>query len=710
MQTDDQQPKEAAGVPLLFRSAREALGVTQKNAEQLAQRLGTESVHALVHMLPRRLRRRQLISALSLALDHEEVFVRVESIATVSPRRRGSPWQVRVRLIDNPQDTITLLWFIANGNWILDRFAVGTSHLIGGKLENTGDDWRIAHPDNILPPDSPISDNSVEIVYTRIGTLDSKKLAILAGRALQLLHKFMPTHTIQAEWQIPEFLHLHQLPSLLEAFDQLHHPESEAVLTPDSRAMMRLACDEYFSYQIALRILKDRHDQHAGKASQGDGILRAKLETSLPFALTGTQARAIAEISADLAAQKRMIRLLQGDVGSGKTVVALMTILQVVEAGGQAAFMAPTEILARQHFATLSRMLFPLGVVVELLTGSVKGKARKGTLGKLVNGSISILVGTHALFSEEVTYRDLRYVVIDEQHRFGVRQRMEITNKGAEVDVLLMSATPIPRSYIQVLYGEMPTSRLTEKPPGRKPIVTRILSDAGIGALCAGLHRQIGRGEQVFWVCPAIEENTQLTAAEVRYDDLVSRFDPGVVGIVHGRMTSKERHAAMQRFAEGKVQILVATTVIEVGVDVPAATVMVIEQAERFGLTQLHQLRGRVGRGGNESYCILMYASESEQQPSEMARRRLRLLRDCEDGFRIAEADMEWRGAGELMGTRQSGPVEFMYFDFLRHRDLVDAIMLNVQAKPLIDTTDPTLQFLLRLFNHAQVLDDISGV
>ncbi|HWU03864.1 MAG TPA: ATP-dependent DNA helicase RecG, partial [Novosphingobium sp.] len=385
------------------------------------------------------------------------------------------------------------------------------------------------------------------------------------------------------------------------------------------------------------------------------GRLRAKL--ALPFALTGAQTRSIAEIEGDLAQSAPMLRLLQGDVGSGKTVVALNALLIAVEAGAQGALLAPTEILARQHYETLRRMAGPTGVNIALLTGRDKGKAREGLLMGLMDGSIDIVVGTHAIFQDAVQYRDLALVVIDEQHRFGVGQRLMLTQKGRQTPhCLAMTATPIPRTLTLAQYGEMDVSRLDELPPGRQAIDTRVVAVERIGDVVGALSRHFATGQQAYWVCPMVRESetADLAAAEQRHAELAQRFGEDVV-LVHGQMRPEAKDAAMERFARGEAKLLVATTVIEVGVDVPNATLMVIEQAERFGLAQLHQLRGRVGRGSEKSVCLLLRG----ESLSEVARERLALMRETQDGFRLAEEDLRLRGGGELLGTRQSGDTPF---------------------------------------------------
>jgi ATP-dependent DNA helicase RecG len=508
------------------------------------------------------------------------------------------------------------------------------------------------------------------------------------------------------EWQDAAWVSREHFPVFPQALRALHRPAQPREVDPESLAWSRLAYDELLAGQLALALLRARMRRQAGRGSAGDGALRARALEALPYKLTPSQQRAIDDIVTDLARPQRMLRLLQGDVGSGKTVVALFAAATVIEAGRQAAFMAPTEILARQHLHTIAPLAEAAGLRIAILTGRGKGPARKDILDRLALGDIDLLIGTHALFQGDVAFRDLALAVVDEQHRFGVHQRLALAQKGEAVDMLVLTATPIPRTLVLTFFGDMDISELREKPAGRQPIDTRTIPLSRLADVEEAVGRALRDGSRAYWVCPLVEESekSDLAAAQARFAELCRRFG-GKVDLVHGRMKGAEKDAAMARFASGQTQLLIATTVIEVGVDVPEATVMVIEHAERFGLAQIHQLRGRVGRGSSRSTCLLLYKGPL----GETAKARLAILRETEDGFRIAEEDLRLRGEGDLLGTRQSGVPAFRIARLEMHGKFLgpardDAALILTRDPKLESERGHALRLLLYLFEKDEAI------
>ena len=593
------------------------------------------------------------------------------TLTPVDYRTSAGRGPTRVAATDAHGNHVSLVYFGGSGGYVKKLLPLGEAKRVSGRLDRYGDTLQIVHPDYAVAPDEASGLPEREAVYPLSEGLTGRRMAQLAAQAVERAPDL-------PEWIEPSLKAERGWPDWRAALAAIHADPA------DAKARERLAYDEVFANQLAYALVRQSNRARRGRPLAGTGRLRDALK--LPYALTGAQARTVAEIDGDLAQATPMLRLLQGDVGSGKTLVALLALLSAVEAGAQGALLAPTEILARQHYETLSRTLSGLSVRIAVLTGRDKGRAREATLMGLAAGEIDILIGTHAIFQEAVGYRDLGLVVVDEQHRFGVAQRLMLQAKAGRVPhVLVMTATPIPRTLTLATHGEMDVSRLDEMPPGRQPIETRVLSEDRLPDMVDALARHLsdagdGKGGQAYWVCPLVEESerSDLAAAEARAATLRARFGERV-GLVHGRMKPGEKDAVMTDFAAGRVAVLVATTVIEVGVDVPNATLIVIEGADRFGLAQLHQLRGRVGRGSGKSVCMLIRGSAL----SETSRARLALMRETNDGFRIAEEDLRLRGGGDLLGTRQSGEKAFR----LATPEQVDALVRTADddARLLID-------------------------
>ncbi len=700
-------PKRPPEIFQLFAATTSLSGVGAKLAAVLEKRVGSHVIDVLRH-LPIGLTDRRQRPALSAVVDGSiatfEILVMKHDRPARGVRR---PYRV---FCQNETGELELVFFHAHSDYIAKQLPVGARRIVSGRVDLFQGRVQMAHPDHIVAPENSDSMPLLEPIYPLTAGLTPKILRRTLTDALTRLPDL-------PEW-IPEaILSTQKWPGFADAMRAVHAPQSEADLLPTSPARARLAFDELLANQLALIMVRQQAgDSAPGRSFTTSGKLVGALKDSLAFDMTAAQHRAISEITADQAAPKRMLRMLQGDVGSGKTLVALAAMLTAVESGAQAALLAPTEVLARQHHASLSALLQPLQIEVGLLLGQGRTSAqkpdasqqnqaeppptqrsRKATLAAMADGTLSLVVGTHALLSDTAIFKDLGVAVIDEQHRFGVRQRILLGEKGRNVDVMVMTATPIPRSLAMTAYGDLDHSQLDEKPVGRLPIDTRVIAGERLDDIVDGLRRALGDGKRAYWICPLVDESDQLdiAAAEDRFASL-SHALPGIsVALAHGKMKAAERDSAMQDFRTGRAQLLVATTVVEVGVDVPEASIIVIEHAERFGLAQLHQLRGRVGRSSTQSSCLLVYYPPL----SETASKRLSVMRETNDGFVIAEEDLNLRGPGEFLGQRQSGVPEFVLADLAVHRDLL--AMARTEAHTLLAANASSdINLLLCLFER----------
>ena len=687
----------------LFAPLASLPGIGPKLGELFARLLGQESIEDcrvvdLVFHFPHSIVDRRNQPGIANAQQGVIVTItgRIDRHQPPPPGKSSQPYRV---FLHDETGELALTFFRVKGNWLEKALPVDETVVVSGKV-----DWFNGRPSMVHPD-----------YMARLGEADGVPLVepvhgLTAGLTSRVLRKVVEAALARVphlpEWIDPTLSQRQGFPSAFDAIHRLHDPRDETDLDPQAPARRRLAYDEFLAGQISLALVRQRLRKVAGRPVQATGVLSRKVIDALPFSLTNSQQTAIAEVLKDMAGEQRMLRLLQGDVGAGKTAVALMAMLAAVESGGQAVLMAPTEILARQHFATLSRMAAPAGITIDVLTGRTKGRERDAILERIASGETQIVIGTHALFQDNVAYRDLVLAVVDEQHRFGVHQRLRLTAKGISPHMLVMTATPIPRTLVLAAFGDMDVSKLTEKPAGRKPIQTVVVPQERVGDIVDRLRAALAEGKKAYWICPLVEETeeSELMSVEERHATLASVFGDAA-GLVHGRMSGPEKDAAMLAFKNGETRLLVATTVVEVGVDVPDASIMVIEHAERFGLAQLHQLRGRVGRGEEASSCILLYKGPL----SENGRSRLSILRETEDGFRIAEEDLKLRGEGELLGTRQSGMPGFLVASLEAHGDLLeiarkDAAYLLERDSDLTSDRGEAIRTLLYLYRRDEAI------
>lgn len=679
----------------LFASIESLKGVGTKYSKLINKLCGEKIIDILFH-LPINIVDRTYNEPLINAKDGK-IWTGVVTITEhIPPQTKKHPY--RIYCTDGTAELV-LVFFKVYTDSIEKNYPLGGKRAISGKLEYFNGMWQMSHPDYSVLAEMLPQIMRLEPVYPLTAGVTNKMVCRLVENGL----KNVPA---LPEWLSSDSLGDLEYIDFKSALNRVHHPKNPADLLPSSTARRRLAYDEILSNQLALALIRQKVREKNGRSFIGTGELYKKAIENLPFKLTSAQETALAEIAKDQNSSHKMLRLLQGDVGSGKTVVAFLSMLKVIEEGAQAALMAPTEILAKQHYETISSLSKNLGITIGLLTGKLKAKEKREIYEKLQSGEINILIGTHALFTEGVTFKDLGYAVIDEQHRFGVNQRLSLSSKGTMSDVLVMTATPIPRSLLLTAYGDMDYTKIGELPAGRKPCVTAVINVQKMPDIIAALQRKLAEGGRAYWVCPLVEESekSDLAAATER-SEMLKQYFGDVVGLVHGKMKEAEKDAVMEQFKKGEKKLLVATTVIEVGVNVPEATVMIIEHAERFGLSQLHQLRGRIKRGYEAGTCVLLYSYPI----SSVARERLNIMKQTEDGFYIAEKDLELRGGGEILGTRQSGFTQFKLADMSVHQDLLikardDIHNILKQDQSLTTPRGQALRILLYLFEQNEAV------
>lgn len=690
----------------LFADLKTLPGVGGKVAEHFVRLTSGSRLLDLIWHFPSYVQKRYRVENLKTAPVDQLITCTVTVLMHHTPLGRMNKRKpYRVDCVDGYGNRLSLVFFNARQDYLVSQLPIDSQRVISGKIELFRGQKQMTHPDHIGLPGSEADWVGSEGIYPLTYGLTQKMTRKTIQQALAHIPEL-------PEWLSPELISKRSWPSFKEAILRLHYAQTDAELDVFSPARRRLAFDELFANQLALGLIRRHHRQKLGTPLLFSKVHRQKIIDSLPFALTSDQNKALAEIDADMASPQQMIRLLQGDVGSGKTIVAFLAMLNAVEAESQAALMVPTEILARQHYATLKPWADLVGVRIECLTGQDSGKARAQILDDLKVGKIDIIIGTHALIQGDVEFQNLKLAVVDEQHRFGVEQRIRLVSKGTNCNLLVMSATPIPRTLMMTIHGDLDVSFLREKPANRKEIKTALLNIQKIESVISNLKQALNAGKKAYWVCPLVaeSEDLDLAAAEQRFKDLSRIMGQEHVALVHGRMSAQEKEKEMQHFLTGDCRLLVATTVIEVGVHVEDATIMVIEHAERFGLAQLHQLRGRIGRSDLDSSCLLLY----DRPLSPTAEARLKIMRETTDGFRIAEEDFKLRGGGDVLSSRQSGLPPTHVADYFAHQDLMVAaneLSASILEKdPYLNSVQgKVLRILLYLFEKDTLVQMLVG-
>lgn len=687
------------GTPLF--SPLETLPGIEGRRKSLFQRLmGTRVVDALLH-LPSNLIQYKPIQSILQAEPGENIIIEADVLNHAPSMQKTKPYKI---ICSDGRNTFEIVYFNAIKPYLQKLYPIGARKIIVGKVDRYLSQAKIAHPDAVFDATNAQHLITHEVIYPLTTGVTNKCVQRAIHQALSRLPNI-------PDWLDESILQQHGWPGWREAILGAHAPKSLGDLTLESKFRQRLAFDEFFSHQLGLQLARQHQLRTLpGISQKGNNQLVQRLLTNLPFELTDAQKQVLHEVFDDMGAPHPMSRLVQGDVGSGKTIVAFLAMLKAIESGNQAAILAPTDILARQHAETIIELAAKIGVHAAILTGREKGKTKAKILDQLASGEIDLVIGTHAIIQDKIEFKKLGLAVIDEQHRFGVEQRLQLSNKGYNPDVLAMTATPIPRTLQLANYGDMDVSIISQKPAGRLPIQTRVISLSRLDEIIAGIQRALDEGAKIFWVCPLVKESEvlDLSAVEERFQHLQQLFGSRV-GLVHGQMKAQDKDAVMDQFIHYAVDILIATTVIEVGVNVPAATIMIIEHAERFGLAQLHQLRGRIGRGNKPGTCILLYG----KQLSLVGKKRLETMRETSDGFKIAEADLKLRGGGDVLGTRQSGMPGFKIADFIEYPEICGSLLslANKEARRICKE-DPLLQglngqalaLLLKLFGRDEAM------